>query len=126
MDNVKAKNSPYNEFYLYANQNPYDRIYDENGKFVEKLSSGDWNPLYNAHLAKKNTSTYTSIQDNFNIDWRIIPALRLQGRISYTRQFDKRDLLSLRNLWIIARKQILKRKELIFVPIHKAINLTGI
>ena len=82
VDNVKAKNSPYNEFYLYANQNPYDRIYDENGKFVEKLSSGDWNPLYNAHLAKKNTSTYTSIQDNFNIDWRIIPALRLQGRIS--------------------------------------------
>ena len=92
VDNVKAKNSPYNEFYLYANQNPYDRIYDENGKFVEKLSSGDWNPLYNAHLAKKNTSTYTSIQDNFNIDWRIIPALRLQGRISYSRQFDKRDL----------------------------------
>lgn len=92
VDNVKAKNSPYNEFYLYANQNPYDRIYDENGKFVEKLSSGDWNPLYNAHLAKKNTSSYTSIQDNFNIDWRIIPALRLQGRISYTRQFDKRDL----------------------------------
>ena len=92
VDNVKAKNSPYNEFYLYANQDPYDRIYDENGKFVEKLSSGDWNPLYNAHLAKKNTSTYTSIQDNFNIDWRIIPALRLQGRISYTRQFDKRDL----------------------------------
>lgn len=42
VDNVKAKNSPYNEFYLYANQNPYDRIYDENGKFVEKLSSGDW------------------------------------------------------------------------------------
>ena len=117
VDNVKGKNSPYNEFYLYANQNPYDRIYDENGKFVEKLSSGDWNPLYNAHLAKKNTSTYTSIQDNFNIDWRIIPALRLQGRISYTRQFDKR---------IIARKQILKRKELIFVPIHKVINLTGI
>ena len=92
VDNVKAKNSPYNEFYLYANQNPYDRIYDENGKFVEKLSSGDWNPLYNAHLAKKNTSTYTSIQDNFNIDWRIVPALRLQGRISYSRQFDKRDL----------------------------------
>jgi len=40
---VKAKNSPYNEFSLYANQNPYDRIYDENGEFVEKLSSGDWN-----------------------------------------------------------------------------------
>ena len=92
VDNVKAKNSPYNEFYLYANQNPYDRVYDENGKFVEKLSSGDWNPLYNAHLPKKDMDTYTSIQDNFNIDWRIIPALRLQGRISYTRQFNKRDL----------------------------------
>ena len=92
VDNVKAKNSPYNEFYLYANQNPYDRVYDENGKFVEKLSSGDWNPLYNAHLPKKDMDTYTSIQDNFNIDWRIVPALRLQGRISYSRQFDKRDL----------------------------------
>ena len=50
VDNVKAKNSPYNEFYLYANQNPYDRIYDENGKFVEKLSSGDWNPLHRGKL----------------------------------------------------------------------------
>ena len=92
VDNVKAKNSPYNEFSLYANQNPYDRIYDENGEFVEKLSSGDWNPLVSANLPKRNTSTYTSVQDNFNIDWRIIPALRLQGRFSYTRQFDRRDL----------------------------------
>ncbi|MFR7811494.1 MAG: hypothetical protein ACLU4N_20840 [Butyricimonas faecihominis] len=52
---------------MYANQNPYDRVYDENGKFVEKLSSGDWNPLYNAHLPKKDMNTYI-IQDNFNID----------------------------------------------------------
>ncbi len=92
VDNVKAKNSPYGDFSTYANQNPYDRIYDEDGKYVEKLSSGDWNPLYNAHLPRRNTSTYTSIQDNFNIDWRIIPELRLQGRFSYLRQFDRRDI----------------------------------
>lgn len=92
VDHVKAKNSPYGDFYNYAIQNPYDRIYDENGNMVEKLSSGTWNPLIEAKLAKRNTNTYTSIQDNFNVDWRIIPSLRLQGRFSYTKQFDRTDL----------------------------------
>ncbi len=92
VDNVKATNSPYNEFYLYAQQNPYDRIYDENGKFVEKLSSGDWNPLYGANLPKRNDNSYTTIQDNFNIDWRILEAFRLQGRFSYTKEFNRQDL----------------------------------
>ena len=92
VDNVKSQNSPYGNFSTYANQNPYDRIYDKDGKYVEKLSSGDWNPLYNAHLQGRNTSTYTSIQDNFNIDWRILPELRLQGRFSYSRRFNRSDL----------------------------------
>lgn len=92
VDNVKATNSPYNGFYLYAQQNPYDRIYDENGKFVEKLSSGDWNPLYGANLPKRNDNSYTTIQDNFNIDWRILEAFRLQGRFSYTKEFNRQDL----------------------------------
>lgn len=92
VDNIKAKNSPYGDFSTYARQNPYDRIYDEDGNYVEQLSSGDYNPLYNANLPRRNTNTYTSIQDNFNIDWRIIPELRLQGRFSYSRRFDRRDL----------------------------------
>ncbi|MDE5610902.1 MAG: SusC/RagA family TonB-linked outer membrane protein [Odoribacter sp.] len=92
VDDVKGKNSPYGTFSNYASQNPYDRIYDEDGNYVKKLSSDDWNPLYNANLPNRNKDVYTSIQDNFNIDWRIIPALRLQGRFSYSRQFSRRDL----------------------------------
>lgn len=92
VDNVKATNTPYNEFYLYAQQNPYDRIYDENGKFVKKLSSGDWNPLINATLPKRNDENFATIQDNFSVDWLIAQAFRIQGRFSYSREFNRKDL----------------------------------
>lgn len=94
VDNVKATNTPYKEFHLYANQNPYDRAVDENGEYIRKLSSGDWNPLADVDLPKINTSGYTSILDNFNIDWRIIPALRFQGRFSYFKQINRQDLFN--------------------------------
>ena len=91
IDNVKGKNSPYGSFSTWAAQNPYDRIYDENGKLIEKLSSGDYNPMVYATLPNFSINEYTSVQDNFNIDWRIIPSLRLQGRFSYTKQLDKEE-----------------------------------
>lgn len=90
-DIVKGDNSPYGSFSTWASQNPYDRIYDDEGKLVQKLSSGDYNPMIYATLPNFSTNEYTSVQDNFNIDWRIIPSLRLQGRFSYTRQLDKAE-----------------------------------
>lgn len=92
VDNVTAENSPYGSFSTYARQNPYDRIYDEDGFLVNQLSSGDYNPLVNATLPNFDKSEYTSIQDNFSIDWRIIESLRLQGRISYTKRTDKSEV----------------------------------
>lgn len=91
VDNIKGDNSPYGSFSTWASQNPYDRIYDEEGKLVEKLSSGDYNPMINATLPNFSVTEYTSVQDNFNIDWRIIPSMRLQGRFSYTKQLDKAE-----------------------------------
>lgn len=91
VDNVKGEESPYGNFSTWASQNPYDRIYDENGDLVEQLSSGDYNPMINATLPNFDISEYTSIQDNFNVDWRIIPSVRLQGRFSYTKQLDKTE-----------------------------------
>lgn len=91
VDNVKGKESPYGNFSNWVGQNPYDRMYDENGELVEKLSSGDYNPMINATLPNFDINEYTSVQDNFNIDWRIIPSLRLQGRVSYTKQLDKKE-----------------------------------
>lgn len=91
VDNVKGEESPYGSFATWAGQNPYDRVYDENGDLVEKLSSADYNPMINATLPNFDINEYTSVQDNFNIDWRIIPSIRLQGRFSYTKQLDKSE-----------------------------------
>ncbi|MBV7533022.1 SusC/RagA family TonB-linked outer membrane protein [Chitinophaga sp. sic0106] len=92
VDEVNGHNSPYGSFANFARQNPHDRIYDEKGDFILKLSSGNDNPLINAMLPQKDYNKYVAIQDNFSMDWRIIPALRLQGRVSLTKQMDKQEL----------------------------------
>ncbi|MFR6542505.1 MAG: hypothetical protein ACLUPL_08105 [Butyricimonas virosa] len=38
----------YGSFSTYAALNPYERIYDENGELIAKLSDGTTNPLYDA------------------------------------------------------------------------------
>lgn len=86
IDNVKGTNSPYGTFANWVRQNPYDRIYDENGDFVTTLSSGDQNPMIDPSLSNFNFATYLSIQDNFNIDWQFLKSFRLQGRFSYTKK----------------------------------------
>ena len=91
IDNVTGYNTPYGNFQSYANQNPYDRIYDADGKIVKKLSTGDWNLLADVHLPKLDQTNYITMQDNLNVDWRIMKSLRLQGRIGYTKQIDKQD-----------------------------------
>ncbi len=86
IDNVKGTNSPYGTFANWVRQNPYDRIYDENGNFVTTLSSGDQNPMIDPSLSNFNFNTYLSVQDNFNIDWQFLKSFRLQGRFSYTKK----------------------------------------
>lgn len=89
VDEVKGNNSPYGSFSTYARQNPHDRIYDDKGDYILRFSNNSFNPLINATLPQKDFTKYIAIQDNFSIDWRIIPALRMQGRISLTKQVDK-------------------------------------
>ncbi|MBC9930053.1 SusC/RagA family TonB-linked outer membrane protein [Chitinophaga qingshengii] len=91
VDEVVGHNSPYGSFEIFAKENPHDRIYDDNGNFIQRLSSGRDNPLINATLPQKDFNKYVAIQDNFSIDWRIIPALRLQGRASLTKQLEKSE-----------------------------------
>ncbi|WP_316815621.1 SusC/RagA family TonB-linked outer membrane protein [Pedobacter nyackensis] len=91
IDEVKGNNSPYGSFDNFARQNPHDRIFAQDGGYLLTLSSGNFNPLINATLPQKDYSKYTSIQDNFSIDWRIIPELRLQGRMSLSKRMDKTE-----------------------------------
>lgn len=88
-DVVKAEDSPYGSFSRYAQENPYDRIRDNEGEFIAKLSSGSYNPLINPTLPNFAWSETTNLQDNFSIDWRIIPSLRLQGMVSYTKELTR-------------------------------------
>lgn len=110
VDNVKGDNSPYGSFSTYTRQNPYDRIYDKDGMLVNKLSSTDYNPLVNATMPNFDQNGYTSIQDNFNVDWRIIESLRLQGRFSYTKQQNKSEVYKSPKSAEFASEEDLKKK----------------
>ena len=92
ISDVKGENSPYGSFYKFAVENPHDRIYDEDGIYNVFLSSGNKNPLIDADLPNISEDKYTSVQDNFNIDWRIANCFRFKGRISYTKQTNKRTV----------------------------------
>ena len=86
VSDLTAKNSPYGSFSTYAQQNPYERIYDESGKFVDVLSStNEINPMINASLPNKDQSKSTTWKDNFSLEWRFLDAFRLTSRLSFSR-----------------------------------------
>lgn len=91
-----SSNSPYGSFSEYAALNPYFAPYDENGNPVEVLGEYQgktyYNPLYNASLNTKNTTAYTEIRDNFQMDWQIIPSLKMVARFHYTQQVGESDV----------------------------------
>lgn len=90
MTRNKANDSPYGTFSEYTKLNPYWKPYDEKGNPVLLLGSyGDekfYNPLYNATLNTKSLNEYTEIRNNFSSEWRINQALKMVGRLSFSRQ----------------------------------------
>lgn len=91
----KADESPWGNFEKYVRMNPYFRLYDEEGNLKKQWiglgHDGVYNPIYNATLNSNNTSSYTTINDNFNFEWRVMPTLRLTARMSYTTTSTKTD-----------------------------------
>ena len=79
---------PNHSFAYYAAQNPYWRKTDENGMLVKKflsLNGNDYNPLWDDQWKAYDRQHYTEITNNLNIDWTILPALRLVGRFNFTK-----------------------------------------
>ncbi|WP_442591892.1 SusC/RagA family TonB-linked outer membrane protein [Pedobacter sp. AW31-3R] len=108
----KATNSPYGSFEQYTRINPYVTPFDQFGR-VKKIANyysaepaiGDvlqsgqlrairsvFNPLWNGEIGTSDISRYTDITNNFNADWRILDELRLNARISFTRQITESDV----------------------------------
>lgn len=96
VDMNKAKNSPYGSFSSYANMNPYWRIYDEQGQMIKTytspVSGSEFeNPLYNSTLNIVDQSKYTTLMNNFSIEWTIIDGLTLRGNLGLSRTTDTSD-----------------------------------
>ncbi len=93
----KAYESKYGSFSNYANMNPYERPYDENGEIIRTFynvgkSKTIANPLYDASLNVRNESNYTELINNFSIEWNVTDALRLRGQIGLSKKTDMSDL----------------------------------
>ncbi|RGY20861.1 SusC/RagA family TonB-linked outer membrane protein [Butyricimonas virosa] len=95
IDINKATESKYGNFSDYADMNPYHRPTDEKGKFIkvyDEKGLNIFNPLYNTQFNTKNESRYTTITNNFSIEWKVSEALRLRARLGLqkrTRTSDK-------------------------------------
>ena len=92
--------SPYGSFADYATMNPLYTPYNADGTLKKMLSEEIittnspqivGNPLYNATLPYRADGRYTNIQNNFAIEWYILPELFVRGRLGLTKQEDRTD-----------------------------------
>lgn len=103
----KSQNSPYGTFNDFAKINAYWKPYDDEGNLLKMLENKQsyyslmnmasiatnsvYNPLYNALLPSRDDSKYTQIQNNFAIEWNILPELFVRGRLGVTVQNNRSD-----------------------------------
>lgn len=87
LNKVNAVNSPYGSFGDYAKLNSYWRPYNEDGSIRKLLGIGPifsesvYNPMYNATINTKNTSTYTNFTNNTHIEWKANENIRVIARV---------------------------------------------
>ena len=94
MITYNKQEDPDHTFGYYAAQNPYWRKRDENGNLVKQflsLNGNDYNPLWDDQWKAYDRQNYTEITNNFNVDWTILPALRLVGRFNFTKNTTAQD-----------------------------------
>lgn len=97
----KNYNSPYGSFSEYATMSPLYTPYNEDGSLKKMLSEETitinspqvtGNPLYNATLPSRDDGRYTNIQNNFAMEWYILPELFLRARLGLTKQDERSDV----------------------------------
>lgn len=83
LQNIKSYHSPYGSFATYAQMNPYQRIYDNNGELIEHYSDETvaavaYNPLTNLKLPFKNQSNSKLLSNRFALRWDINKTFKLK------------------------------------------------
>lgn len=97
-----AHQSPYGSFSDYTGINAYFTPYDDNGNIKKMLEdrlyinlnqrNKVYNPLYNALLPSKDQSSYNTIQNNFSVEWHLLPELFFRGQLGITSQKSRSDV----------------------------------
>ena len=116
---TKAYNSPYGEFSYYTLLNPYERIFDQNGKYIVRFGElgqhytfGNlmFNPLYNAQLGHRNDSRAHFITNNLAIEWFASPNFLVRSRAMISRTIEDNDrYISPFNTQFIDQKDPMKK-----------------
>ncbi len=98
---TQSKDSPYGSFSDYTVLNPYWKPYDDEGnlvklfdddiEFYDGFSKLPKNPLYNATLNMKQSQDYTSIINNFSIEWTPFEGFIARGRAGISSQVSESD-----------------------------------
>ena len=99
VDYNNSHNSPYGSFDLYYRMNPYSRLYDTNGDFVKSYSYMNnagtagtyYNPLYNTTLNTIDKTGYTTITNDFYLEWFINEQLKMTGRFGIINKHSTAD-----------------------------------
>ncbi|MGF7232767.1 TonB-dependent receptor domain-containing protein, partial [Arachidicoccus sp.] len=95
---ARGNNTPWGSFSQYANQFPFFKPYDSVGNVVKIFEPNNsilgiavpapggifTNAAYNATLATKDYTFYTSFTNNTSFDWTINQQLRLRTAISFS------------------------------------------
>ena len=98
---TKGYESPFGNFSYYADLNPYEKMFDAEGKYNIRFgelgqyySFGDdvmFNPLYNAQLGFKNESVTQFISNNLSLEWFINSKFTLRGKGAISRLIANHD-----------------------------------
>ena len=79
---VSAKASPYGTFSQYAQMNPYDRMYNDDGTANTELSWDLNNPLYEALLGSYDKNGSHTLSNTTDFRWEVVKDFRLTGHFN--------------------------------------------
>ncbi len=97
---TKEYNSPYGAFSQYVDANPYERIYDDQGKYIIRYGElgqfyefgpSTYNPLYNTTLGFRDDARTHFISNNMLVDWFISNSFRIRARGLISRAITSSD-----------------------------------
>ena len=91
---IDVKNSPYGSFSQYVQMNPYDRMYNDDGKPNTELSWDLNNPLYEASLGSFSKSGENTLTNSTDLRWDISDMFLLTGHFNVSSSTGNNDIFT--------------------------------